>query len=105
MPHELTQRFQNRIRFNLCARENLVLIAATNIKEYLDPAILSRFRNVIHIDLPLPVPGGPSKSMNPPAFIPYLEYACGFLSGYIKSLLIAAFASSKPIISSTISKR
>lgn len=32
--------------------ENLVLIAATNIKEYLDPAILSRFRNVIHIDLP-----------------------------------------------------
>lgn len=32
--------------------DNLVLIAATNIKECLDSAILSRFRNVIHIDLP-----------------------------------------------------
>lgn len=32
--------------------DDLVLIAATNIKEALDPAILSRFRNVIHIPLP-----------------------------------------------------
>ena len=32
--------------------DDLVLIAATNIKESLDSAILSRFRNVIHIDLP-----------------------------------------------------
>ena len=32
--------------------DDLVLIAATNIKETLDPAILSRFRNVIHIPLP-----------------------------------------------------
>ncbi len=32
--------------------DDLVLIAATNIRESLDPAILSRFRNVIHIPLP-----------------------------------------------------
>lgn len=32
--------------------DDLVLIAATNIRDSLDPAILSRFRNVIHIDLP-----------------------------------------------------
>lgn len=32
--------------------ENLVLIAATNIKESLDTAVLSRFRNVIYIPLP-----------------------------------------------------
>lgn len=32
--------------------DNLVLIAATNLVEALDPAILSRFRNVINIPLP-----------------------------------------------------
>ena len=32
--------------------ENIVLIAATNIKDSLDAAVLSRFRNVIHIPLP-----------------------------------------------------
>lgn len=32
--------------------DDIVLIAATNIKDSLDPAVLSRFRNVIHIDLP-----------------------------------------------------
>lgn len=32
--------------------DDIVLIAATNIKEALDPAILSRFRNVINIPLP-----------------------------------------------------
>ena len=32
--------------------DDIVLIAATNIKEALDPAILSRFRNVISIPLP-----------------------------------------------------
>lgn len=32
--------------------DNIVLIAATNIKDSLDAAVLSRFRNVIHIPLP-----------------------------------------------------
>lgn len=32
--------------------DDIVLIAATNIKASLDPAVLSRFRNVIHIPLP-----------------------------------------------------
>lgn len=32
--------------------DDIVLIAATNIKESLDPAILSRFRNIIYIGLP-----------------------------------------------------
>ena len=32
--------------------DDLVIIAATNIKETLDAAILSRFRSVIHIPLP-----------------------------------------------------
>ncbi len=50
----------------------------------------------------LPVPGGPSSSMNPPAFIPYRAYTSGFLSGSISNLCIAAFASSSPIISSKL---
>ena len=32
--------------------ENIVIIAATNIKDVLDPAIISRFGNVINIPLP-----------------------------------------------------